>query len=109
LIGTPGFPAALELELQLQGCAFRRADLLAFVASIWPPAQEDPGLDLLDAGIHRGGPGNDDAVSGTSRILPGPRRPCGSVRGVPLLAAAGFFVDRRIKGIVDRAHRTIAK
>jgi len=36
------FLAALELELRLRGIAFSRADLLDFVASVWPLAQEDP-------------------------------------------------------------------
>ena len=36
------FPLALESELQLQGRPFTRADLLAFAASVWPLAQDDP-------------------------------------------------------------------
>jgi hypothetical protein len=32
----------LEHELRLQGVAFSRADLLAFVAGAWPWIEEDP-------------------------------------------------------------------
>jgi len=38
----PDFTTALEQELQLQGRAFSRADLLAFVADAWPLIAEDP-------------------------------------------------------------------
>jgi hypothetical protein len=36
------FLAILEYELRLQGVAFGRADLLAFVASAWVWIDEDP-------------------------------------------------------------------
>jgi hypothetical protein len=40
---TPAdFTAALELELQLRGLPFARADLLAFAASAWPLIEDDP-------------------------------------------------------------------
>jgi hypothetical protein len=35
------FVAALEQELQLNGFGFRRADLVDFVSSVWPLAQEN--------------------------------------------------------------------
>jgi hypothetical protein len=38
----PDFTLALEQELQLRGIPFSRADLLAFVASVWPLAQDEP-------------------------------------------------------------------
>jgi hypothetical protein len=36
------FVQALESELHLRGTPFDRAALLAFVASVWPLAEEDP-------------------------------------------------------------------
>lgn len=36
------FLAALEQELTLRGIGFSRADLVAFVADVWPLAQENP-------------------------------------------------------------------
>jgi hypothetical protein len=36
------FVLALEQELQLRGIRFQRADLVDFVASVWPLAQENP-------------------------------------------------------------------
>jgi hypothetical protein len=36
------FFAALELDLQLRAVPFARTDLLAFVADVWPLAQENP-------------------------------------------------------------------
>jgi hypothetical protein len=36
------FVQALESELHLRGVPFDRAALLAFVASVWPLAEEDP-------------------------------------------------------------------
>jgi hypothetical protein len=36
------FVTALEQELQLSGIAFSRADLVDFVSSVWPLAQENP-------------------------------------------------------------------
>ncbi len=36
------FLAALEQELKLRRIDFRRADLLEFVADVWPLAQENP-------------------------------------------------------------------
>ena len=36
------FVAALEQELQLRGVGFSRADLVEFVADVWPLAQENP-------------------------------------------------------------------
>jgi hypothetical protein len=35
------FVTALEQELQLRGFGFRRADLVDFVASVWPLAREN--------------------------------------------------------------------
>jgi hypothetical protein len=36
------FVQALESELQLRGVPFDQVALLAFVASVWPLAEEDP-------------------------------------------------------------------
>jgi hypothetical protein len=36
------FTAAVEEQLRIQGISFTRADLLDFVESIWPLAQDDP-------------------------------------------------------------------
>jgi hypothetical protein len=36
------FTAAVEEQLRIQGISFGRADLLDFVSSIWPLAQDDP-------------------------------------------------------------------
>ena len=49
------FTAALEQELQLHGVGFSRADLLEFVADVWPLAQEnrDPAFwarEFIDSG-----------------------------------------------------------
>jgi hypothetical protein len=49
------FLATLEQELRLQGRAFSRADLLAFVTSVWPLAEDDPApaawaRDFIEAG-----------------------------------------------------------
>src|ERR1700736_4681041 len=38
------FAAALEQELQLGDVTFTRADVLDFVASVWPLVQEDPDI-----------------------------------------------------------------
>jgi hypothetical protein len=35
------FTAALESELQLRSVPFSRADLLTFVADVWPLAEDD--------------------------------------------------------------------
>ena len=40
------FLTALESELPLQGRAFSRADLLAFVASLWPLAAMEDAPDV---------------------------------------------------------------
>jgi hypothetical protein len=36
------FVTGLEMELQLRGVAFDRADLVTFAADVWPMAEEDP-------------------------------------------------------------------
>jgi hypothetical protein len=40
----PDFLSALERELRFRGVAFSRAQLMAFVASVWPLAEEDPDM-----------------------------------------------------------------
>ena len=49
------FLTALEQELQIRGARFNRADLLAFVADVWPLAEEDPDVtfwarEFIDTG-----------------------------------------------------------
>ena len=49
------FATALEQELQLEGIGFSRADLLEFVADVWPLAQENPDVafwarEFIDSG-----------------------------------------------------------
>jgi hypothetical protein len=41
-MNQPDFLTALEQELRLRGIGFDRADLLEFVADVWPLAQENP-------------------------------------------------------------------
>jgi hypothetical protein len=36
------FTAALEEQLRIRGYSFSRADLLDFVLSVWPLAEDDP-------------------------------------------------------------------
>ena len=36
------FIISLEMELQLRGVPFARADVLTFAADVWPLAEEDP-------------------------------------------------------------------
>ena len=36
------FTAALEEQLRIRGYSFSRADVLDFVASVWPLAEDDP-------------------------------------------------------------------
>jgi hypothetical protein len=38
----PDFITALEMELQLRGGPFDRADVLTFAEDVWPLAEEDP-------------------------------------------------------------------
>jgi hypothetical protein len=40
------FTAALEQALQLRAVGFSRAELLDFVASVWPLAEENPDVDF---------------------------------------------------------------
>jgi hypothetical protein len=37
------FVTALEMELQLRGEPFDRADVLTFAEDVWPLAEDDPG------------------------------------------------------------------
>ncbi len=51
----PDFLAALEQELRLRGIGFNRADLVAFMADVWPLIEENPDVafwarELLESG-----------------------------------------------------------
>jgi hypothetical protein len=41
-MNQPGFFASLEIQLALGGVPFDRAELLAWVASMWPHIENDP-------------------------------------------------------------------
>jgi hypothetical protein len=63
----PDFVRSLETDPALKGAVFDRAELLAWVASMWPHVAEDPDagtwagefLEACQAGRRRNGPAGD--------------------------------------------------
>jgi hypothetical protein len=60
------FTAALEEQLRIRGYSFSRVDVLDFVASVWPLAEDDPDPVAWARRFIEAGP--DDA--GLNRKLP---------------------------------------